>query len=785
MMINRQILAILVLVTASLLAFSGESSAQDFYFGGLPWLCAYLLAVALFQLHIARRPGPSPARRIVAICADAAVISFGLRQGDAASAYLIPLYFWMILGNGVRLGARYMGAAVASSAAGFAANVWLTSFWHFHIALSAGLFASLIIIPIYSGLLLRRLAEARAEAERANHAKTLLLACVSHELRTPLTAIVGLGALLQKTRLDFAQREMVQTLSDASGMLLRHIGALLTVARDEIGRESEKPDVDQRVDLFALLVALRGLLAVEADKKGVRLGLCIDADTPRYVLTEPALLLDVLQNLGGNAVKFTRAGAVAIHVGVCDRAAAKLKFEVRDSGLGIEKSAQARIFESFVQADPGISSRFGGSGLGLAIARRRLEARGGRIGVDSAPGRGSRFWFELTVGRVFEGVSQADGVGSREPEQERLAAFDANGESGGEAEGDLHHPQSSEPACVAFPSPCYPLALARRRSITVVARADDPEDQAQGREIAARPRELLTAPAGTTAATVMSPTRSEVWTPLRLLLAEDNGVNRMVLEKILVQAGHSTKTVADGEAALEAMLKERFDVILLDANMPGIEGPEVARLYRFAALRAHAPIIALTADASSACREDCLRAGMVACLIKPLTPDALLAAIADAYAKSPGDAEIPVRPENRARPPAQTFGDAEPLDAQTLAGLARLGGDEFLRELIGQFLVEGKQIVESMAEAVENGDIQSFQHKAHALASSAGNVGAEGLARLCRSWREVEMREFALYGDDCLDDLKLEWARVATLLGRAAAASPRRRADLSRRDNAA
>jgi two-component system sensor histidine kinase RpfC len=363
----------------------------------------------------------------------------------------------------------------------------------------------------------------------------------------------------------------------------------------------------------------------------------------------------------------------------------------------------------------------------------------------------------------------------------RLAAFDVDGAPG--AEGGFHSPQSSEPACVAFSVPCDPLALARRRSITIIARAGDPQDQAQGREIAARLRELVTAPAAAAAAQ-LSPVRGEP-KPLRLLLAEDNGVNRMVLDKILAQAGHSIKVVADGEAALKTMLNEHFDVILLDVNMPGIDGPEVARLYRFAALRAHAPIIALTADASSACREDCLRAGMVACLIKPLTPDALLAAIADAYAKSPGDAEIPVRPENRARPPAQTFGDAEPLDAQTLAGLARLGGDEFLRELIGQFLVEGKRIVESMDEAVENGDIQNFQHKTHALASSAGNVGAEGLARLCRSWRETEMREFALYGDDFLDDLKLEWARVATLLGRAAAASPPRRADLPRRDNAA
>jgi two-component system sensor histidine kinase RpfC len=278
--------------------------------------------------------------------------------------------------------------------------------------------------------------------------------------------------------------------------------------------------------------------------------------------------------------------------------------------------------------------------------------------------------------------------------------------------------------------------------------------------------------------------RVEAQPPLRLLLAEDNGVNRMVLEKILALGGHRTKIVADGEAALDAMLTERFDVILLDVNMPGIDGPEVARLYRFTPGRPHAPIIALTADASSACREECARAGMVACLIKPLAPEILLRAVANAFAARRDQALVR---NTRAADDPDGYSVREPLDPAALAALLKLGGADFLHELIGQFLDEGKRIVERMAVAVEGGDLSAFQHEAHALASSAGNVGALGLARLCRSWGDTTMETFALYGDDLLDDLRREWSGVAAVLNRmlAKGGSSRGGARHSRRDDAA
>jgi two-component system sensor histidine kinase RpfC len=769
-MINRLLLAATVLAVTVAQVQSGAKAAQDFFRAGLPWLAAYLAAIFALQAHLLWRPARSKLRRCLAIFCDTAIISFGLWQGGSAAGYLFPLYFWLILGNGIRFGPKAMGAAVVSSTLGFAAVCRFSPIWREDAALSIGLALSIVIIPIYGALLLRRAALARAEAERANHAKTLLLASVSHELRTPLTAIVGLGALLQKTTLDDEQREMVQTMEGAGGLLMRHIEALLSVSRDEMERRQKLPE---RIDLLALLTSLRAMLAVEADKKGVRLGLSIEAETPRHVRAEPGLLLDLLQNLGGNAVKFTAAGAVAIHVRCLSRGSENLdlRVEVHDTGIGVEEAAQDRIFDSFVQANPEISRRFGGSGLGLAIARRRLESCGGRIGVKSDIGKGALFWFELTVG-ADEGADDimtlsrpAAACGNEQPP--RLSDF----------AGMIEAPQIAEPLCLIAPSPVNALALARRFALAALARDGDADSFFRARVMAAKLKDLAVAG--------VAESLAKPFLAQRILLAEDNSVNRMVLDKILTRAGHKTTLVADGEAALKAMLNQAFDLILLDVNMPEISGVEAARLYQFAQPSAvRAPVIALTADASPECRAQCAGAGMVACLTKPIKPDDLLAAVADA-----------VRQAEKARQPAPTAQiEAETsvgvLNPEALKTLAALGGESFLRDLILEFVNEGGQIVERLIVAVAKGDQAAFQHEAHALSSSAGNLGAAELARLCRSWRDLGPDQIALHGDDYLGELRREWSLAALALGNvlarhAAGASRKRKPARLDRDAAA
>ncbi|MGO9429569.1 ATP-binding protein [Rhodoblastus sp.] len=761
MTINRLLLAMLVLAGARLQAVSGSKGAQEFIRYGMPWLQAFLIMTTAIQAHIVLRPAPDGARRFLGILVDSAAISFGMRYGGTASGYLFPLYFWMILGNGLRFGRGFMVAALIGAAAGFAATVWFTPFWRANVGFSAGLFLALFIIPIYGVLLLSRLAEARAEAERANHAKTLLLACVSHELRTPLTAIVGLSALLQGTKLDVEQLGMVRTVSDAGAILLRHIEELLTVSRDEIER---RPDALERVDLFALLIGLRALLAVEADRKGLRLGLCIEAGTPRHIVAEPALLLDVLQNLVGNAIKFTQAGAVAIHVGVArrDLKSLDLRVKISDSGIGIEKTAQERIFDSFVQADLSISRRFGGSGLGLALARRRLETQGGHMGVESELGEGSCFWFELSARIEGETALSSRSANS-------LSAAPRRAEWAGPFDG----PQDREPVCLSAAPSFDALALARRFAYAALASDDDPDSWARARDLAALLKELAAGEADASPEKCLPSMAAKNQRPMRILLAEDNGVNRMVLDKILTCAGHATTLAADGESALSAMLEGDFDVIVLDLNMPGISGLEAAQLYQFALpTEARAPILALTADADGKRRQQCRQAGMVAVLTKPLTPETLLDAVAAAAAKGRGGL-----PKCKA-PEPETEGMA--LDPAALKVLAALGGAAFLRDLILQFTGEGTRTVERMANAVVSGDIQAFQHEAHALDSSAGNIGATNLARLCRRWRSAGGERIVVEGDVFLAELRGEWSRVGAALNEVLAqAAVRRRAEIS------
>jgi two-component system sensor histidine kinase RpfC len=742
--LNRLSLAMAVLIAAAIHAHFGDAEATDYFQRGLPFIQVYIALVGLPQAHLALYPAPNAARRTISVLIDVAFVSSGLAEGGAAAAYLAPLYFWMILGYGVRLGPVCMGVAVSASLAGFAAVVWRTPFWRDNAVLSAGFFCALIVIPAYGAALLGRLREALSEAERANRAKTQMLANVSHELRTPLTAIIGLGDLLKKSGLNPEQREMAQTISGAADILLRHIEALLSVARDQIGDGAASA---QSVDLFALLMSLRSLLAVEADKKGLRLGLCLDADLPRHVVCEPGLLLDVLQNLGGNAVKFTDEGSVAISVRASKREEDEivLRFEVRDSGIGIDRQDQARIFEPFVQAGRTIAQKFGGAGLGLAIVRRRIEDRGGRIGVESAIGKGATFWFEIAA-------TPCDAGRADEPIPALAPALRLDDSSGtGEA-------QRRVPTCVVAPDSIDPLALAASFAIGIVAREGDGDSIGRGRRIAACLDAL--AHGIDVAGDSVVESRPAGLVGMRILLAEDNGVNRRILATILAGGGFDVTAVEDGHAALDVMLAESFDLILLDLNLPRIGGLDVARLYRFGVPDgARAPVMALTADASPERRADCLDAGMADCLTKPVAPEALLAAVDRVLLagepQRPSRAQSPIPP---ARRPAAVVTPAA-LDA-----LARLGGEEFLAEVIAQFLAEGEETALRMAGAVEEGDFDAFRRLAHALESSARHVGAEALADLCRCWSAATPDVFALDGDDYLDDLRIEWAHAAQAL---------------------
>ncbi len=409
------------------------------------------------------------------------------------------------------------------------------------------------------------------------------------------------------------------------------------------------------------------------------------------------------------------------------------------------------------------------------------------------------FWFELMVERAASAACACAGSARDLGDIAPPLDFDG-GQTWG---GPWDAPQAPGPACVIASAPFDAIALARRFALAAVARRDDAGEIAAARSIAAQLDELAggLAEAARAAEEKVRPRGMG----RKILLAEDNGVNRMIFDAILSGAGYQVTPVGDGEAALDAMLSEDFDLLLLDLNMPKIDGVEAARLYGLARAGARrAPIVALTADAGAPRREECEQAGMAACLVKPIAAEALLDALDAAQEQrakkwkpvirlrgpsvrknaagnkesgadgdstespsAPGDGAAAVFAPPRRR--AAEKGAPPDLDPKSIDALAALGGEDFLRQVVREFIAEGGRIAERMIAAVEQTDLHAFGREAHALESSAGNLGAAALARLCRTWRAVGQEAFALSGDDCLDDLRQVWRRTAVALDAAVA----------------
>src|SRR3974390_823743 len=363
-----------------------------------------IVSIALF-VHLLCNPGISVARRLIGMVSDLGLFSYGMYVGGEAFGPLYPIYLWTIFGNGFRFGVPYLFASAATSVVGFAIAVLSSPFWLTHRGLAVGLGAGLVLLPLYVSTLIRKLSEAKRQAEEANRAKSAFLASISHEFRTPLNAIIGLSDLLNKTKLDAEQEEMSETIRKSRRPRLALINSILDFSRAEAGHITIKA---ADFDLVAMLGEIRSMLALEAQRKGVRLAFHCTPRTPQLLIGDKHHLEEVLTNLAGNAVKFTDQGFVVIGVDAIshDGDGVRLRFEVTDTGIGISKDAQKRIFDRFTQADETIIDRFGGTGLGLAIAKQLIELQGGSIGVDSVPGQGSTFWFEINFKAQPQELSQ-------------------------------------------------------------------------------------------------------------------------------------------------------------------------------------------------------------------------------------------------------------------------------------------------------------------------------------------------------------------------------------------
>jgi two-component system sensor histidine kinase RpfC len=715
-----------------------------------------------------RKFGVVPLRYLGAI-ADNVALAIGMAGAGEGGVAVIGVYLWVTIGNGFRFGPRYLLVSYWLSLLSFGVQLIFVPFWQAHRAVGIGLELALAIVPLYVLVLLIRLTAQKEAAEQLSNAKSRFVANVSHELRTPLTGIYAVYDLLRGRKMTPDDRELVGMLGSAVKTLKTSVDAVLQMSKLEAGAETSKKTI---FNLWFLLHQLSAHIRPQSAAKHIGWHLEIDPSVPSVITGDPDHLAHILGNLLSNAFKFTSAGSVTLRVVLTG--GDHIRFEVMDTGIGIPLDQQEHLFERFVQVDSSATRRYGGTGLGTSIARDLTELLGGKIGLNSAPGKGSTFWVDLPLLDTplvrdppdWSGWTRVLVVGPAGADRDQIASVvRAVGLEAVIADAALEEAPdfSSERYVASFlvmsaaEAANYSEAvLPDRAGTTCPWLVKSPNYSAVERATLARSGaagllpSIVTVDALRTQLAALLPRfespssldgpsldSSVVLRPLTILLADDNVSNQMLLSRILRDVGHTIQTAYRGDDAFEQMAAGGVDLAILDLNMPDMTGPAVIKLFRASSIGdKKLPIIILSADATPAARQESLEAGADEFLTKPVSAAMLLNTIERVIAGSVARVEsLPKAEVSR----TEFASDATPLlvDQDRIQDLRRIarGDQKFLDRYIFAAFEDIENAVTALGASMTSGKISAMRDALHIIEGTGASIGAIALVTSCHSMR--------------------------------------------------